>query len=521
MYKYIIIDDEFLTRKGTIKKLAAVSDILQCAGEAEDGEKGLELTGKIHPDLIITDMKMPVMDGTALLPVLAEQYPEIALIVISGYQDFEYMRQAIHAKVIDYILKPFSTEEIIESVKKVIRKIEQKETETIKSKLETEHYENSQVNYDIGIIRSIVEGHSSGTGDFVSRKIRLLFQKRKMVLVTLYSEKVLPKEEIWYFLKENQYESNSLYVEHSNSDNLGFLILTFPLGESFQEKTYIRKVIKEISMLFWKSRQEVFYGISHEHVQLFELATAFKETILALNQRKINSSETIFAYKEQSDLPKRITWKNMDRLIFSVEAGRVEETGKLVDELFDIYRNTADLSIADIKFNCYYISGQVRYMLSYSIPELQIMRTEATTQSAVNMIFSMSELYAYYRRFFTNIANNFITQEIYGDEDLINNVKTYIEHYYQKNVSVEIAASLFHVNRSYLSHIFKKKTGESFIDYLNKVRVGHAKELLVLSDKKMYQIALLSGYNNARYFLRAFKKVEGITPDQYRKKQTG
>lgn len=207
----------------------------------------------------------------------------------------------------------------------------------------------------------------------------------------------------------------------------------------------------------------------------------------------------------------------MDKLIFSVEAGRVEETEKLVDELFEIYHGIPGLSIGDIKFNCYQISGQLRYMLSYSIPELQIMRTETTTQNAVSVIFGLAELYQYYRTFFTNIAHNFVTQEIYGDEDLINNVKTYIEHYYQKNVSVEIAASLFHVNRSYLSHIFKKKMGESFIDYLNKVRVKHAKELLVSSDKKMYQIALLSGYNNVRYFFRAFKKIEGMTPEQYRK----
>lgn len=91
MYKYVIIDDELLTRKGTIEKLAPVANILQCTGEAEDGEQGLQLIEAVHPDLVITDMKMPVMDGTALLPVLAERYPEIALIVISGYQDFEYM----------------------------------------------------------------------------------------------------------------------------------------------------------------------------------------------------------------------------------------------------------------------------------------------------------------------------------------------------------------------------------------------------------------------------------------------
>lgn len=520
MYKYVIIDDEFLTRKGTIEKLAPVSDILQCAGEAEDGKAGLELINTVHPELVITDMKMPVMDGTALLPILSEQYPEIALIVISGYQDFEYMRQAIHAKVIDYILKPFSTEEIVESVKKVIKKIDLIETETVKTKLETEHYEKSQVNYDLGIIRNIIEGHMTGAGEFVSRKIRFMFQKRKIVLITLYSEKALPKEEIEYFIQENQYESNILFIAHSNSDNLGFLIMTFPQEELFLENTYVRQIIKELSSLFWKCKLEVLYGISAAHTNISELTGAFKETILALNQKKTDSFENVFEYIEQSELPKRIPWKNMERLVFSVEAGRVEETGKLIDELFDLYRRIPDLSIADIKFNCYHISGQVRYMLSYSIPELQIMRTEANTQNAVNIIFSLSELYRYYRTFFTNIANNFITQEIYGDEDLINNVKTYIEHYYQKNVSVEIAASLFYVNRSYLSHIFKKKTGESFIDYLNKVRVKHAKELLISSDKKMYQIALLSGYNNVRYFFRAFKKVEGMTPDQYRKKQS-
>ena len=201
MYKYVIIDDELLTRKGTIEKLAPVANILQCTGEAEDGEQGLQLIEAVHPDLVITDMKMPVMDGTALLPVLAERYPEIALIVISGYQDFEYMRQAIYAKAIDYILKPFSTEDIVESVKKVIKKMELKETESIKSRLETEHYEKSQENYDLGIIRNIIEGHSTGNGDFVSRKIRFMFQERKIILITLYSEKNIRPEEIEYFMK--------------------------------------------------------------------------------------------------------------------------------------------------------------------------------------------------------------------------------------------------------------------------------------------------------------------------------
>ena len=93
-----------------------------------------------------------------------------------------------------------------------------------------------------------------------------------------------------------------------------------------------------------------------------------------------------------------------------MEAGRVEETEKLVDELFEIYHGIPGLSIGDIKFNCYQISGQLRYMLSYSIPELQIMRTETTTQNAVSVIFGLAELYQYYRTFFINIAHNFVTR---------------------------------------------------------------------------------------------------------------
>lgn len=160
----------------------------------------------------------------------------------------------------------------------------------------------------------------------------------------------------------------------------------------------------------------------------------------------------------------------------------------------------------------------MRLIVGSTIPEVQQLRADNNLQVAMNQIFGFEELHDYYLGFWSNLAANLSEQDIYGDTDLIQNVKTYIEHYYQKQISVELAASLFHVNRSYLSHTFKKKTGETFIDYLNKTRVKQAKKLLAESDKKMYQIALLSGYNNVRYFFRAFKKIEGVTPDQYRKK---
>ena len=158
-------------------------------------------------------------------------------------------------------------------------------------------------------------------------------------------------------------------------------------------------------------------------------------------------------------------------------------------------------------------------MMNYSVPALQMSHNEASIQNILDTLFSFEELETYYLQFYQNVTENLAKENIYSDADIVNNVRTYIDRYYQKNITVELAASLFHVNRSYLSHIFKKRAGTSFIDYLNEVRIVHAKELLTKTDKKMYQIAALAGYNNVRYFFKAFKKAEGITPEQYRKQQ--
>ena len=94
MYTYIVIDDESLIRKGTIKKLQPMEDLISCIGEADNGKAGIELIQEVHPDFVILDMQMPIMGGKELLPYLAENYPEMPLIVISGYRDFDYVKQA-------------------------------------------------------------------------------------------------------------------------------------------------------------------------------------------------------------------------------------------------------------------------------------------------------------------------------------------------------------------------------------------------------------------------------------------
>ncbi|MBQ7371120.1 MAG: response regulator [Blautia sp.] len=529
MYKFILIDDESLTRKGTLEKLAPLSNEITCVGEASDGEEGLALIESVKPDIVITDMKMPVMDGVALLPVLAERYPDLSLIVISGYKDFEYMRQALHAKAIDYLLKPFSSEELVAVMKKAVsqRKAQKSHSsEPVFSKTPaatdsgskglTANEQELQLHYDLQLLQSMIEGYLPDTVPFINREIRQRFQNRRFLLCTLYSSQKIVQEELRFFLRDHSYTEFLLYLPHSRAENLGYLVITLSPDGFTDPAGHSRRILRSVSSLFLQKRQDILFGCSQCHEHANELHNAYLETVQAMNQYHPNLSETLFFYTGEQKVPKRIPWPETNDLIFHIESGKTERTRELVLDLFSYYRSIRDLTLEDIKFNCYHISNQVRFVISNTIPELQITREESNLRTALNQIFGIEELQNYYLTLWTNLAANLRTANVYGDEDLIQNVKTYIEHYYQKPISVELAATLFHVNRSYLSHAFKKKAGKSFIDYLNEVRISHASELLLNSDKKMSQIALLSGYNNARYFFRAFKKVKGLTPEQYR-----
>ena len=159
MYTYIVIDDEGLMRKGTIKKLEPLKDRISCAGEAEDGSRALELIEETDPDIIITDMNMPVMDGTQLLPILTERFPGKRIIVISGYKDFEYMKHALTAKAVDYLLKPFSRQDLQDAVLRAVSQLEKGaaiENQLISSE---ESRESARYEYDIQMLKNVVLGY--------------------------------------------------------------------------------------------------------------------------------------------------------------------------------------------------------------------------------------------------------------------------------------------------------------------------------------------------------------------------
>lgn len=515
MYTYIIIDDESLIRKGTRKKLQSMEDKISCIGEAENGIYGIKLIEETHPDFVILDMQMPGMDGAQLLPYLAEHYPEIPLIVISGFRDFDYVKYAISADAIDYLLKPFSRESICDCVQRALNRLEN--SQNISQQILTSHEEKEAAcyEYDIQYLTNLILGYHTGDSTISSSKLQFINNTHRLVLLTLYFQTHPDTYAIQEWLDEGGFGDLALFLDNNNIPQTGFLILFMPNEGVISASSLIRQVSDALLIHARGRGLSLLIGTSQAHSDLKELHTAFEETSIALNQQLLTGSAmNSYVYKDEF-IPHSIIWEREDEFLFRIEAGMNEEVKELTEKLFSYMCRIPAFTLADAKYYCYYLSNQCKDILNYYIKQ-DTKKTSDSMQNIVNHIFSLDDLKKYYLQFFLNITEMLKNDSIYALDDVIEKIKIYMQHNYQKNLTQDFIASLFYLNRSYLSTLFKSKTGMKFIDYLNEIRIEKSMELLENSTRKMYQISKAVGYENPKYFFRIFKKKTGQTPEQYR-----
>jgi two-component system response regulator YesN len=515
MYTYVIIDDEELIRKGTQKKISPLSDRITCIGEAENGLDGIEKIKELHPDIVILDMQMPGMDGMQLLPYLSEHYPNLPLIVISGYRDFDYIKQAISAQAIDYILKPFSREAIQKCVLSAIDRLESQNAIQTQLSNSEEQKEAAYYECDLQILRSLILGYHTDSTTISSQRLHFINQLHDFILLTMHFTGKQTEEDIQEWLEEHGFGDLALYLSNPNDKHMGFLLLFIPEDSILSGKQLTRQIAE--AFIKWSQEQDcpVLIGISQTHDDLLSLHQAFCETSDALNRQKLTDHLSNYYYYEQSD-PRSIRWEKQDEFLFRIESGKTAEVTELTRELFRYYHSIPDFTLADAKYHCYQLSDQCRLILNYYMKQQNQPTPSNSMQNVVTNIFHIDELQNYYLQFFLNLTNLLKEQSVYASDDIIENIRTYMERNYQKDITQEYISYLFYINRSYLSTLFKAKTGEKFIDYLNGIRIEKSKELLRNSERKMYQVAKAVGYDNVKYFFRVFKKKTGITPEQYR-----
>ena len=517
MYTYIIVDDEPLIRRGMLKKLHSFSNEIQFAGEANNGMDALELIREVNPDIIFTDMRMPEMDGKSFLKALQNDFPEKKIIVISGYSDFEYMQEAISAKVVGYLLKPFNREEIHAVMQKAIDLIDQERT--FKQKLETTETEKEEMKFqaDLQVLNNVIIGISK---NFQPKSItfKTIYEGYQFILFTLYSTTNLEHYLHHTTLMDNMSSNCFISIPNSQNEHIYFFLYYY---KDINPRDLQQALSLKGNLLFECissaiSKDNLYLGISKTKQSLLHLNEAYIETASALNNRLIMDNNQIYFYEgiqTAMDIPK---WEKTNELLFHIESGNTDKVLELTSDYFNFIFQIPFLRISTVKSLCENLIHEVRNMLSKYFDSIEKDSSSSSFESMLETAFDIESIKSYHFQLLPNLSEMFKEKNIYASENIIDNIKTYITKNYDKELTLNNISTLFFINPSYCSYLFKEKTGENFIDYVNRLRIEKAKLMLKGSSEKVYKIAKSLGFDNPKYFFRLFKKLTGYTPEEYR-----
>ncbi len=532
MYKAVFVDDEYLTRDAISRNTPWEEVDFVLVGTAENGRAAIALIEEVKPDLILTDICMPVLDGIGLAAYVHEHHPEIMVVIISGYDDFDYAKQAMRYEVADYILKPITSVELVEELGKIRKKLDAAaEKRGQLEKIQQEYRKNMPILRNHFLSR-LLEGNYP-PGDILPRleyfglQTAGRFQAAAMIeledasaFLELYPDST---QELLEFsvanISEELVRENPHVIFLQNTENRSICIFSEDSEASLQreiEKT--GNSIVDAMGHFMKMKVCILVGQTVTGPENW--AASYAGTLRARENRFL-LEERVFVYekdfsgREGNGFLRTSFW--VDKLVLSIKLNRLAELREDTSLMFREFRESG----CDRKKLLLHIQNMVlTILINLEDNEVDIGR-EAEEADFINHLSEYRHL-ADVEVCFLEFCNK-LSSDIAGKRESVNQKQAvlaldYMEKNYSNvNLSLGSVCSHLCVSTSYFSTIFKNATGETFVEALTRIRMEKAKGLLEASNMKSYEVALAVGYNDPHYFSSIFKKHTGMTPTEYAK----
>lgn len=534
MLKVFLVEDEVIMREGIKNNIDWEKEGFSFMGEASDGELAYPLIQKTRPDILITDIKMPFMDGLELSRLVKQEMPEIKIMILSGYDEFDYAKEAISIGITDYLVKPLSGAQLLEAVKRVGEKVkeEQQQREFLET-FERERQENLQLERQ-KFFRKLVggsqpvsallkEGRELGMELAANGYNILLFQVFADGQTEGYSEEQNRVTRDMEELVETMPEV--LMIERGLE---GWAFILKETGQSSMEELEGRFSGMLRTALEAQEGLEYFGGIGNGVTRLSELKYSYRSASKAFayrylrqhNQIVKSGGEAESGPVDQELALNDLNMNHLDRRAVErfLKTGLTDDAEHFVEDyLVSLGEKNAQSPMFRqyVIMDTYFAAARLLEELGIGSGELAVRCGDF--QKMPELFSSLKASKGYLQKVLETAISLKESQAQKKYSSLLKDARTYIgEHYDEEDISLNTVAASVNLSPNHFSTIFSQETGQTFIEYLTGVRMEHAKELLRSTSMKTAEIAFAVGYKDPHYFSYLFKKTQECTSREFR-----
>lgn len=547
MYKLILVDDEDDVRVGILQEIDWESYGFELVETAENGREAFNIVERVIPDVVITDIKMPFMDGLTLSELIKNRYPTTKIIILTGFDEFEFAQRAIKLHIDEYVLKPFSAQELINALVKVKSRIDeeiaQKEdiqalreyyresipvlrnnflTLLITRKLPNREIQEKSTNYDInlngnGFVASIIsidkntDSYGDDNLDGAVKNEQMGFKLSGDRDLSLFAVLNITEEVI------NKHALGMVFIH--NNDVVVLTVCSESDRESIISRTLT--VLEEVRLSIEKFLKfTVTVGIGTACNDISNICLSYNDAFLALDYRLILGNNRIICIDDlEIRSVKKIQFDELKEHIFirCIKVGTLKEINETINNLF---REVFDIKISYKDYQIYLLEMLtciLKAVKDSNIDIDDIFGVNANLFAEISKFADIQEVKDWVIGICARIANSIASNRQHTYNLLVKSAEEYIQnHYHESDITINKVCNYLHISPAYFSSIFKKQTKTTFINYLTQIRLDSAKKLLSMTNLKSFEIAERVGFADANYFSYSFKKNLGISPSEYR-----
>lgn len=513
MYKVLIVDDNVIIRKSIRTRVNWDQIDMEVIGEACDGKEAYDMICSLQCDIVITDIKMPKIDGLTLIEKTRKKFPYLQYIIISSFDDFKYTKQAILYKVVTYILKPINNQELLtalEASKKNINQLHEQEQQ--KMNLENTKEINDFSRFNAQMVSFLNNNQSPKNSSYFLDAFNYSPTDKVLIMLAFNIIDSRLNINMLYTVYKQLHNHHPLHMMPVLlNDNIFILMIT---TDHMDTSLINQLVLQGTHILNDLNCTSNYISCSFGENKITNFKPCFKECIRALYYRflDIKSVNGIYYYTQLDS--KGLSDDELNSYKLALELGVKEQAIESLNNIFHhLYDHKVNSSI--FKLTMTSIVNIVHNTLLSNNLNRSLLSEEVFGRYFYLMFGRLDDLNQYFITLTEEVCNNIQS----SSHETYDKIIEYIKTNYNKSISLNSIAETFYMNTNYLGQFIKKHTGQTFNQYINNLRIEQAKRVLSKQpDIKLNELAHSIGYADSQYFSKVFRKITGFTPTQYKKK---